>query len=105
MVSVIPISNRKPSEIIRGLTLIFEQLGKPKQLYSDEEPSLRSKGLFIFVNENNIKTIQTLAHAHGIERFIYTFRMNLQRRLYALNQYNTSGLNILNILLINIIIH
>ena len=36
MVSVIPINNRKPSEIIRGLKLIFEQLGKPKQLYSDE---------------------------------------------------------------------
>ena len=36
MVSVIPIINRKPSEIIRGLKLIFEQLGKPKQLYSDE---------------------------------------------------------------------
>ena len=43
MVSVIPINNRKPSEIIRGLMLIFEQLGKPKQLYSDEESSLRSK--------------------------------------------------------------
>ena len=51
MVSVIPISNRKPSEIIIGLELIFEQLGKPKQLYSDEESSLRSKELFIFVNE------------------------------------------------------
>ena len=36
MVSVIPINNRTPSEIIRGLMLIFEQLGKPKQLYSDE---------------------------------------------------------------------
>ena len=43
MVSVIPINNRTPSEIIRGLKLIFEQLGKPKQLYSDEESSLRSK--------------------------------------------------------------
>ena len=43
MVSVILISNRKPSEIIRGLKLIFEQLGKPKQFYSDEESSLRSQ--------------------------------------------------------------
>ena len=37
MVSVILIRNRSPSEIIRGLNLIFEELGKPKQLYSDEE--------------------------------------------------------------------
>ena len=54
MVSVIPISNSKPSEIIRGLKLLFEQLGKPEQLYSDEESSLRSKELFRFVNENDI---------------------------------------------------
>ena len=55
---------------IRGLKLIFEQLGKPKQLYSDEESSLRSQELFIFVNGNNFQTIQTLTHAHAIERFI-----------------------------------
>ena len=43
MVSVIPIRNRSPSEIIRGLKIIFEKLGKPKQLYSDEESSVRSQ--------------------------------------------------------------
>ena len=36
MVSVIPINNRQPTEIIRGLKLTFEQLGKPKNIYSDE---------------------------------------------------------------------
>ena len=54
MVSVIPIKNRSPSEIIRGLKLIIEELGKPKQLYSDEESSLRSQEFFRFINENNI---------------------------------------------------
>ena len=86
MVSVIPINNRKSSEIIRALKLIFEQLGKPKQLYSDETSSLKSTYFFRFVNEHNIKTIQTLTHAHTIERFIYTFKMNLYRRLDGLNQ-------------------
>ena len=86
MVSVIPMKNRSPSEIIRGLKLIFEELGKPKQLYSDEESSLRSQDFFRFIHESNIKTIQTSTHAHTIERFIYTFRMNLQRRLDALDQ-------------------
>ena len=42
-VSVIPMNNRSPAEITRGLKLIFEKPGKPKQLYSDEESSLRSK--------------------------------------------------------------
>ena len=39
MVSVIPIKNRSPSEIIRGLKLIIGELGKPKQVYGDEESS------------------------------------------------------------------
>ena len=42
--------------------------------------------MFSFVNENNIKTIQTLTHAHTIERFIKTFKDNLYRRLDGLNQ-------------------
>ena len=72
--------------MIRGLKLIIEELGKPKQLYSDEESSLRSQEFCRFINEHNIKTIQTSAHAYTIERFIYTSRMNLQRRLDALDQ-------------------
>ena len=58
-ISVIPIKNRSPSEIIRGLKLIIEELGKPKQLYSDEESSLRSTEFFRFINGDNIKTVQT----------------------------------------------
>ena len=86
MVSVIPIKNISPSEIIRGLKLIIEELGKPKQLYSDEESSLRSTEFFRFVNENNTKTIQTSSHAHTIERFVGTFKDNLYRRLDGLGQ-------------------
>ena len=87
MVSAIPINNRSPSEIIRVLKLIFEELGTPKQLYSDEESSLRSTEFFRFVNEHNIKTIQTPTHAHTVERFIGTFKDNLYRRLDGLKQY------------------
>ena len=68
------------------MKLIIEELGKPKQLYSDEESSLRSQEFFRFVNETNIKTIQTPTHAHTVGRFIYTFKMNLYRRLDALKQ-------------------
>ena len=57
MVSVIPIKNRPPTEIIRGLKLIFEELGKPKQLYSDEKWSLRSTEFFKFINENTIERL------------------------------------------------
>ena len=86
MVSAIPIKNRSPSEIIRGMKLIVEDLGKPKQLYSDEESSLRSTEFFMFINENNMKTIQTSSHAHTIGRFIGTFKYILYRRLDGLKQ-------------------
>ena len=66
---------------------MFDKLGgKPKQLYSDEEGSFNSTKYIRFLNENNIKHIQTTTHAHVVERFIYTFRMNLQRRLDALGE-------------------
>ena len=55
MVSVIPIKNRSPSEIIRGLKLIIEELGKPKQLYSDEESSLRSTEFFRLLMKTILK--------------------------------------------------
>ena len=86
MVSAIPIKHRSPTEIIRGLKSIFEELGKPKQLYSDEESSLRSTEFFRFITEDNIKTIQTSTHAHTVERYVRTFKDNLYRRLDGLKQ-------------------
>ena len=85
---VIPIKNKEPAELIRGLKLIFQSMGIPKQLYSDEEGGLKSKGFYRFVNENNIKTIQTSTHAHTVERFIRTCLDNLYRILNGLNQDN-----------------
>ena len=85
------------------MKLLIEELGKPKQLYSDEESSVRSQGFFRFINENNIKTIQTSTHAHTVERFIDTFKISLQRRLDALNQDKNDWIKHIIILLINII--
>ena len=38
------------------------------------------------VCKHKFKHVQTSTHAHGAERFIQTFRSNLQRRLDALDQ-------------------
>ena len=35
--NIIPIKNRQPAELVRGLKLICETMGTPKQIYSDEE--------------------------------------------------------------------
>ena len=87
MASIAIIKNKQPAEIITGLNHIFDKLGgKPKQIYSDEEGAFNSRAYIKFLNDNNIKHIQTTTHAHTVERFIGTFRQNLQRRLDALNQ-------------------
>ena len=65
--------------------LIIEELGKPKQLYSHEESSLRSQGFSGCINENDIKTIQTSTHAHTVERLTSTFKDNLYLRLDAVD--------------------
>ena len=83
---VVPINNRQPAELIRGLKLTFQDMGTPNQLYSDEESSFRASAFFRFMNELNIKHLQTSTHAHTVERFIRTCLDNLYRRLDALHQ-------------------
>ena len=83
---VVAIKNRTPESMIEGLKKIIESMGKPKQLYSDEESSMRSAKMIKFLKQNEIKSIQTTTHAHTVERFIRTFKMNLYRRLDALNE-------------------
>ena len=72
--------------MIIGLTNMFESMGKPKQLYSDEESSMRSSKMNRCLNDNEVKSIQTTTHAHTAERAIRTFRLILYRRLDALKQ-------------------
>ena len=72
--------------MIIGLRKIFESMGKPKQLYSDEESSMRSSKMNRFLNDNDVKSIQTTTHAHTVERAIRTFTYNLYKILYALKQ-------------------
>lgn len=84
--NVIPIQNRQPAELIRGLKLIFESMGTPKQIYSDEEGGFRATTFFRFMNEAKIKHIQTSTHAHTVERFIITHLNNLYRRLDVSSQ-------------------
>ena len=83
---VVAIKNRTPESMIEGIKKIITSMGKPKQLYSDEESSMRSLKMSRFLNDNDIKTIQTTTHAHTVGRFIRTFKNNLYRRLDALDE-------------------
>ena len=83
---VAPIRTRTPETMIDGFKKIFTSMGKPKQLYSDEESSMRFAKMNRFLNENETKSVQTTTHAHTVERFTRTFKMNLHRILDALSE-------------------
>ena len=82
----IPKEHRQPIEFISALKIIFKSMGTPKQLYPDEESSFRAKVFFRFMNDNDIKHVQTSTHAPSVERFIRTSKDNLYRILDGLNQ-------------------
>ena len=81
---VVAIKNRTPESMIEGIKKIITSMGKPKQLYSDEESSMRSLTMIKFLKQHEIKSVQTTTHAHIVERCIRTFKMNLYRRLDGL---------------------
>ena len=89
---------------IRGLKEIFKTMGKPKQLYSDEEGSFNSLKYIRFLNGHHIKHIQTVTHAHTVERFVQTFRSNLQRRLETLKRDKSEWIKHISSILKHIII-
>ena len=89
IVSVVPMNNKTPEEMMIGLKYIFTSMGKPKQLYSDEHNYKRSSKMNIFIHDNEIKSIQTTTHAHTVEKAIITCKMKLYRRLYSLKQDKT----------------
>ena len=71
---------------MRALEEVFASMGKPQQIYSDEEGAMNSDTFVSFINKHTFKDIHTSTHAHTAERFIQTFRLNLQRRLDGLSQ-------------------
>ena len=86
---VVPIEDTTSETMIDGLKNSVTSIGKPKQLYSDEESSMRSAKMNRFLHDNEINSSQTTTHAHTVERFIRTFKMNLYRRLDALKHDKT----------------
>ena len=86
---VAPIKDRTPEAMINGLRKICISMGKPKQLYLDEESPMRSAKMNRFLRDNEIKSVQTTTHAHTGERFTRTFKDNLYRRLDSLNEDKT----------------
>ena len=79
--TVIAVPDKKPETFLMALKQIFQIMGKPKVIMSDEEGALSSKLLDKFFKEEKVLYIINRHHAPFIERFIRTFRNMISRRL------------------------
>ena len=46
---------------------MFKSMGQPKQVYSDEESSMRSAQMIKLINQTEIKSVQASTHAHTVD--------------------------------------
>ena len=66
---VIPLENKSGPELIRAMKEIIKHMGKPKKLYSDQEPAMVNTVEFLkFLTDNKILHIATRGHANTAER-------------------------------------
>ena len=77
-----PIENKDTPELIRAMGEIDKAMGKPKKIYSDDEPGMDQSIEFPkWLREHNITQIVTRSHANTAERAIRTFKDLLARRV------------------------
>ena len=81
---VVPMKEKNAENLIDACEVVFHVMGKPKQVYSDQEPALTGNDLIAWLNTKGIKHITSISGAHTVERFNRTFKEKTQTRLDAM---------------------
>ena len=74
----VPIKTKTPVDIVKALEELFNKIGIPKQIYSDQEGAIDNVDFIRF------KHITTVVGAHTIEPFNRTLKEELNTRLDAM---------------------
>ena len=77
----VAIPDKKKESLLEALKQIFNQLGKPKVLMTDEEGGLVSKFVSDYLKKEGIKYIVNGNHAPFVERYIRTLKSMISKRL------------------------
>ena len=80
----VPIKTKTPVDIVKAMEEIFNKIGIPKQLYSDQEGSFTNAEFIRLINKHKIKHIMVVDSARTIERFNRTLQEKIQTRLDAM---------------------
>ena len=67
----VPIKNKQPEECVRAFKEVLDKIGKPKQIYHDNEGSFSSTKFIRLVNENNIKQKLLLELKHHSQNVLF----------------------------------
>jgi hypothetical protein len=95
MMWVVPVSAKYGENFIEAMEAVIASImGKPRKIYSDEEPSMVLSVQFKkWLDKNNILHITTRTHANTAERAIRTFKDLMTRRLAAPGNEDVEGPN------------
>jgi hypothetical protein len=80
-VEVIPVMDLTKDSILSALHEIFNKMGKPKMIYTDEDTAIGAPSVQQWFEEQGIKHITTRTHASQAERQIRTFKDMLYKRM------------------------
>ena len=81
---VAPIKSTKEGDVASGVIECLNKMGgKPKLLYTDDEPALSSNSIQQYLKEENIQHHRTRGHANSGERAVRTFKDALYKRVEA----------------------
>ena len=76
--------SKKPHDLITSMQYIFDKIGVPKQLYSDQEGSFNTAEFIRLLNKHKVNHIVVVDKAHTVERFNRTLKEHIQPVLYAM---------------------
>ena len=82
---VVPMKTKKPHDVIKAMQELFDKIGVPKQLYSDQEGSFNTAEFIRLLNKHKVKHIMVVDKAHTVERFNRTLKEHIQTRLDAMD--------------------
>ena len=79
-----PMKNKETNTVYLNLLKIFQNIGYPSSVYSDDDGSFKGKVNEFFKGEG-INHITTLTHANIVERFIRTIKHGMAYRIRNTN--------------------
>ena len=81
----VPIKNKKHDECVRAFNEVLEKIGKPKQIYHDNEGSFSSIEFIRLLNGHNIKQTIVSTKAPFAERAVQTIKTMIHARIEGLD--------------------